>query len=158
MTLAPLIKNFVEAKRTMETINQSEKEPKSVEYQQGHGREMGSRDRLGPVPKYIKAMVVVTAVIILLASWLMSISQSAQETAKSEYIYQRQELHYALLGRPRDEVIEIIGRPENSTPQSQPGDEYWYYRNPPTWDEAADKRDSSMILYFEGGRVSRLSF
>lgn len=112
----------------------------------------------GKVPKSVKAIFIISALIVVLMSWVMSNRQPTQSAASHEYIYQRQELHYALLGRQRDEVIEILGRPERSTPQSQPGSEYWYYRDPPTWDEAAGKRDYSMIVYFKDFRVSRLTF
>lgn len=119
---------------------------------------MDASNQLGPVPKSVKAIIIITVLTILLASWLMSINHATQEAAAPEYIYQRQELHYALLGRPRDEVIEMIGRPRSSTPQSRPGSEYWYYRDPPTWDEAAGRRDDSMIVYFKDFRVSELDF
>jgi hypothetical protein len=101
---------------------------------------------------------LIAAVLFAFLSTNKPSPQNGVASHEEPHIYRRQELYYALLGRPGDEVIEIIGRPASSSPQSQPGSEYWYYSNPPTWDEAADKRDDSMIVYFTEGRVSRLAF
>ncbi len=124
--------------------------------EQGNAR--GSTPPSPSVGAIIFWIGLIAAVLFAILSTNKPSSQNGVASTNEPHIYQRQELYYALLGRPGDEVIEIIGRPSSSSPQSQPGSEYWYYSNPPTWDEAAAKRDSSMIVYFKDWRVSSIDF
>lgn len=70
--------------------------------------------------------------------------------------YTRDELRAAVVGKTKDEVVSLIGKPDR-TEEPHKGN-YWSY-----WgvniDPATGKRDASAYLYFDAeGRVKKVEF
>jgi len=100
------------------------------------------------------------AAAIVFAMFMAAKLTSGEDAVQTpdRHVYSRQELHYSLLGRPMQEVRQMLGVPSKVDEGLSHGTESWYYMNPPTWNEKESRMDWAMMVRFVDGRVYRLYF
>ena len=68
--------------------------------------------------------------------------------------YPREEFRKLVIGKTKDEVIAVVGKPERT---GGGDDEHWIYDGR-TIDTTTGKTDGIIIIWFQNGRVERVSF
>jgi outer membrane protein assembly factor BamE (lipoprotein component of BamABCDE complex) len=80
---------------------------------------------------------------------------TTQSATKATKVYTREEFKKLLLGKSKQEVKDLLGKPDNTTEGG--GKENWsYYRR--TKDPDSGKVDKSVLISFEGGKVAGFIF
>lgn len=73
---------------------------------------------------------------------------------QSEATMPRDQFKNAIMGKSQQAVIQAVGKPDMT---GDIGGEYWAYINK-TVDPVTGKLDSGIHVWFESGRVSRVSY
>jgi len=89
------------------------------------------------------------------AYWHGKSHSQVQAAAEAPVVYLRNDFTASVLGKSEDEVLEAIGKPDDTSEDAQA--KYWHYRRR-TKDPATGRTDSDVQVVFERGRVIALNF
>jgi hypothetical protein len=80
---------------------------------------------------------------------------SKESSGPSKKTYPRDEFHKLVVGKTKDEILKLLGKPEN-TSDSTYISPYWTYHKI-TVDPVTDKVDAWVLVYFTGDIVKSVS-
>jgi hypothetical protein len=81
--------------------------------------------------------------------------QSQSPPPHPPWVYSRLEFSRLVLGKSEEEVIEAVGRPDETTEDDDA--RYWHFKNR-TLDPLTQERDTDVQVVIKGGRVTNINY